>query len=53
MMQKKKYVCLWSTRKTKLKELMVCYLNSLQKWHRVYWIRFLSAKCAVHKLAEN
>lgn len=47
------YVCLQSTEKTKLKDLLVCCLNSLQKWHRIYWIRFLPAKLAMQKSAEK
>lgn len=47
------YVCLWCTKKTTLKEIVVYFLNSLQKWHRVYWIRFLPAKLAMQKLAEK
>lgn len=47
------FVCLDSTREAKLKELVVYYLNSLQKWHRVYWVRFLPAKLAVQKVAEK
>lgn len=47
------YDFLQSTKKTKLKEILVYYLNSLQKWHRVYWIRFLPAKLAKQKLAEK
>lgn len=46
-------MCLSSAKKTKLKELVVYYLNSLQRWHRVYWIRFLPAKLAMQKLAEK
>lgn len=47
------YDGLQSTKKTKLKEILLYYLNSLQKWHRVYWIRFLPAKLAMQKLAEK
>lgn len=47
------YYCIQSTKKIKLKEIVVYYLNSLQKWHRVYWIRFLPAKLATQKLAEK
>lgn len=47
------YYCIQSTKKIKLKEIVVYYLNNLQKWHRVYWIRFLPAKLATQKLAEK